>query len=167
MSKIIDQPGTSCRSQRPYRVNNPNRLGKTLWTQADPGEKITIFNATNEQEEARYLVDHINSNRQNNVKLAHQAILYRSNAQSRVIEEHLARAGISYIVYGGLRFFERAEIKDSIAYMRLIVNHHDNQAFERIVNVLPRAIGQASIDKFQTGCKNLQRIAVASHHPKR
>ncbi len=130
-------------------ANNPNRLGKTLWTQADPGEKITIFNATNEQEEARYLIDNINSNRQNNLKLTHQAILYRSNAQSRVIEEHLARAGISYIVYGGLRFFERSEIKDSLAYMRLIVNHHDNQAFERIVNVPPRAIGQASIDKLR------------------
>lgn len=130
-------------------ANNPNRLGKTLWTQADPGEKITIFNAVNEQEEARYLIDNIISNRQNNTKLSQQAILYRSNAQSRVIEEQLTRAGIHYVVYGGLRFFERAEIKDSLAYLRLIVNHHDNQAFERIVNVPPRAIGQASLDKLR------------------
>lgn len=130
-------------------ANNPNRLGKTLWTQADPGEKITIFNAINEQEEARYLVDNIINNRQHNTKLSQQAVLYRSNAQSRVIEEHLTRAGIQYVVYGGLRFFERAEIKDSLAYLRLIVNHHDNQAFERIVNVPPRAIGQASLDKLR------------------
>jgi len=130
-------------------ANNSNRLGKTLWTKEDPGEKIVIFNSLNEQEEARYCIDHILSNRQNGSSMEEQAILYRSNAQSRVLEEHLARAGIHYKVYGGLRFFERAEIKDSLAYLRLITNHHDDQAFERIVNVPPRGIGQASIEKLR------------------
>ncbi|MEC8882221.1 MAG: 3'-5' exonuclease [Pseudomonadota bacterium] len=130
-------------------ANNSNRLGKTLWTDSEKGELITIFNAVNEQEEARYLVDNILNNQQNDISLTSQAILYRSNAQSRVIEEHLTRAGISYVVYGGLRFFERAEIKDSLAYLRLIVNPNDNQAFERIVNVPARQIGQASIEKLR------------------
>lgn len=153
-------------------ANNSNRLGKTLWTQADPGEKITIFNAMNEQEEARYLVDTIINNRQNGTKLRHQAILYRSNAQSRVIEEHLARAGIHYVVYGGLRFFERAEIKDSLAYMRLIVNHHDDQAFERIVNVPARSIGQASLEKLRLIAREnqvslWQAISISQEDPQR
>jgi DNA helicase-2/ATP-dependent DNA helicase PcrA len=130
-------------------ANNSNRLGKTLWTNADPGEKITVFNGLNEQEEARYCVDHIMSNHRTGAEYQQHAILYRSNAQSRVLEEHLTRAGISYRIYGGLRFFERAEIKDSLAYLRLIINPHDDQAFERIVNVPARAIGQASVDKLR------------------
>lgn len=153
-------------------ANNSNRLGKTLWTQADPGEKITIFNAMNEQEEARYLIDTIINNRQSGTRLKHQAVLYRSNAQSRVIEEHLARAGIHYVVYGGLRFFERAEIKDSLAYMRLIVNHHDDQAFERIVNVPARSIGQASLEKLRQIAREnqvslWQAISISQEEPQR
>ena len=108
-------------------ANNSNRLGKTLWTKSDPGEKITVFNGLNEQEEARYCVDHIMSNHRTGAEYQQHAILYRSNAQSRVLEEHLTRAGISYRIYGGLRFFERAEIKDSLAYLRLIINPHDDQ----------------------------------------
>lgn len=136
--------------------HNKNRLGKTLWTDAQKGDPITIFNAINEQEEARYLVDSILNNQQHGIANADHAILYRSNAQSRVIEEHLARAGIHYVVYGGLRFFERAEIKDSLAYLRLIINSDDNQAFERIVNVPARQIGHASIEKLRLIAKEHQ-----------
>ena len=153
-------------------ANNSNRLGKTLWTKAEPGERITIFNGLNEQEEARYCIDHIISNQRHGAQYQDHAILYRSNAQSRVLEEHMTRAGINYRIYGGLRFFERAEIKDSLAYLRLIVNPHDDQAFERIVNVPARSIGQTSIEKLRQlatehGVSLWQAIAMSGQYPQR
>ena len=130
-------------------ANNHKRLGKSLWTEAQSGDKVTLFTAYNEAEEARYIVDTIQHNCQKDFHQGDHAILYRSNAQSRVLEEQLSRANIPYIVYGGLRFFERAEIKDALAYLRLATNHDDNQAFERIINTPTRGLGQASLEKIK------------------
>lgn len=130
-------------------ANNNKRLGKNLWTDAQSGDKVILFTAYNEAEEARYIIDTIQHNCQKDYHHGDHAILYRSNAQSRVLEEHLSRANIPYIVYGGLRFFERAEIKDALAYLRLATNHDDNQAFERIINTPTRGLGLASLDKIK------------------
>lgn len=134
-------------------ANNTNRLGKNLWTESGNGEPITVYTAFNEIDEARYIVDKIKSS---NKALNEIAILYRSNAQSRVIEEQLLRGGISYRVYGGVRFFERAEIKDVLAYLRLLTNRSDDAAFERVVNLPARGIGEAAL--------NLLRNHAKSHH---
>ncbi|MEC8460606.1 MAG: UvrD-helicase domain-containing protein [Pseudomonadota bacterium] len=128
-------------------AHNKQRLGKELCTEADPGEKIKIFTAHSEYEEARYVIQCIQQYHQNGLALAEQAILYRSNAQSRVLEEQLARHHIPYRVYGGLRFFDRAEIKDVLAYMRLVVNPGDSTAFTRIINTPTRGIGQATLEQ--------------------
>lgn len=124
---------------------NNNRLGKTLWTQNGNGELITLYPAFNDIDEARYIVDKTKFWQRNNLKRSEIAVLYRSNAQSRVIEEQLIQAGIPYRIYGGLRFFERAEIKDVLAYLRLIANHTDDAAFERIINTPTRGIGEATL----------------------
>lgn len=125
---------------------NKSRLGKTLWTDSDKGEKITFFEAYNEREEASYVVSTIKSLSRNQ-SLDDFAILYRSNAQSRVLEEALLEAKISYRIYGGFRFFERAEIKDALAYLRLLVNPNDDAAFERVINTPTRGIGQTTLAK--------------------
>lgn len=126
-------------------MHNKNRLGKTLWTQSNEGEAITSYAAINDIDEARYVVAKAQFWRTKGMKLADVAVLYRSNAQSRIIEDQLIQAGIAYRIYGGLRFFERAEIKDVLAYLRLIANHADDAAFERIINVPIRGIGEASL----------------------
>ncbi len=126
-------------------ANNSNRLGKNLWTESGSGEPITLYTAFNEIDEARYIVDKIQAWIKPSRALNEIAILYRSNAQSRIIEEQLLRAGISYRVYGGMRFFERAEIKDVLAYLRLLVNRSDDAAFERVVNLPVRGIGEAAM----------------------
>lgn len=130
-------------------ANNTKRLGKNLWTDQDPGDKVLVYTAYNENEEARYIIDTIQHNCQKAIKHGDHAILYRSNAQSRVLEEHLSRANIPYIIYGGLRFFERAEIKDALAYLRLATNFDDNQAYERIINTPTRGIGPSTLDKIR------------------
>ena len=127
-------------------ANNPSRLGKNLWTDGGEGERICLYAAFNEVDEARFVVERIRryldeSHRRNEV-----AILYRSNAQSRQFEEALIQAQIPYRVYGGLRFFERAEIKDALAYLRLVANPGDDAAFERAVNIPPRGIGPRTLD---------------------
>jgi len=125
--------------------HNSDRLGKELWTADDEGEPIRLYAAFNETDEARYVIDRIRDwIEQGNVR-RETAILYRSNAQSRVFEENLMMFGIPYRVYGGLRFFERAEIKDALAYLRLIANHHDDAAIERVINTPTRGIGDRSI----------------------
>lgn len=126
-------------------ANNSNRMGKNLWTDSGDGEAIVLYNAFNEIDEARYISDKINDWCREGGSLNDVAILYRSNAQSRAIEEQLLRAGISYRVYGGMRFFERAEIKDVLSYLRLLVNRHDDAAFERVVNLPSRGVGEASL----------------------
>lgn len=125
---------------------NKNRMGKTLWTDSHEGELITLYEAYNEREEASYVVSTIKSLSRNQ-SLNDFAILYRSNAQSRVLEEALLEAKMPYKIYGGFRFFERAEIKDALAYLRMLVNPHDDAAFERIINTPTRGIGQTTLAK--------------------
>lgn len=128
-------------------ANNSSRLGKDLWTEGKSGEKIVVYSAFNELDEARFVSDRIRSAINEGRSADEIAILYRSNAQSRVLEEALLRAGIAYRIYGGVRFFERAEIKDAMAYMRLIANRHDDPAFERVVNFPTRGIGDKTLEE--------------------
>jgi len=127
-------------------ANNYSRMGKNLWTDDADGDPIQLYRAFNEQDEARYIVEQIQQWFEQGGKLSEAAILYRSNAQSRVIEETFIQAGIAYRVYGGLRFFERAEIKDALAYVRLVNSPSDDTAFERIVNTPTRGIGNKTTE---------------------
>jgi DNA helicase-2/ATP-dependent DNA helicase PcrA len=124
---------------------NQGRLGKNLWTAGSEGELITIYNAYNETDEARFIVETIVDHIADGGQRKDCAILYRSNAQSRVIEEYLVAAAVSYKVYGGLRFFERAEIKDALAYLRLATHTYDDVSFERIINQPARGIGDKTV----------------------
>jgi DNA helicase-2/ATP-dependent DNA helicase PcrA len=126
--------------------NNTERMGKQLWTEGNEGLPIQLYTAYNEQDEARFVTDRIEDHVDKGNLRADIAILYRSNAQSRVFEERLVQCGIPYRVYGGLRFFERAEIKDALAYLRLCSNRSDDASFERIVNHPPRGIGGRTLD---------------------
>ncbi len=134
-------------------ANNENRLGKELWTDGKTGEPITVYAAFNDIDEAHFVVGQIQAWLQQGNTRSEVAILYRSNAQSRVIEEQLIRASIPYRVYGGLKFFERAEIKDALAYMRLVANRHDDPAFERAVNTPPRGIGNTTLEQIRDYAK--------------
>ena len=127
-------------------ANNRSRLGKTLWTDGADGETIKVYSAYNERDESDFIIGRLRDwISQGNLR-ADAAVLYRSNAQSRVLEEGLINAGIPYRVYGGLRFFERAEIKDALAYLRLISNRDDDSAFERVVNRPTRGIGARTVE---------------------
>ncbi len=138
-------------------AHNAERMGKNLWTEGHEGEPIQLYTAYNEQDEARYVVERI----QHWVDEGHQrsdvAILYRSNAQSRVFEERLIQAAMPYRVYGGLRFFERAEIKDALAYLRLCSQRIDDAAFERVVNQPPRGIGERTLELVRAQAKAQQQ----------
>lgn len=136
---------------------NTDRMGKQLWTEAPDGNAIRLYSATNEIDEARFVVGTIESWVQNGNRRDSVAILYRSNAQSRVFEEQLLSAGMPYRVYGGLRFFERAEIKDALAYMRLISNRDSDPAFERIINLPPRGIGKTTMEQIREHARINQR----------
>lgn len=124
---------------------NSGRLGKNLWTDGKDGEQITVYAAFNETDEAFFIVNRIRELKQADFNLREMAILYRSNAQSRVIEEALMQFGIAYRVYGGLRYFDRQEIKDALAYLRLVNNRSDDPAFERIINTPTRGIGDKTV----------------------
>ena len=126
--------------------HNQERLGKELWTEGLEGDAINIYAAFNEQEEARFIGSRIKQFCEADVPWGDVAVLYRSNAQSRVLEEALLSLQIPYRIYGGLRFFERAEIKDALSYLRLVANPHDDAAIERVLNVPPRGIGMKTID---------------------
>lgn len=126
--------------------NNSDRLGKNLWTEDQAGEPVSLYCAFNELDEARFVVNRIQSWRDKGGALSDCAILYRSNAQSRVLEEALLQATLPYRIYGGMRFFERQEIKDALAYLRLIANRHDDAAFERVINTPTRGIGDRTLD---------------------
>ena len=126
--------------------NNQGRMGKNLWTDGVEGEPILFYNAYNEKDEAKFVVDRIQHWQDQGRSRNEIAVLYRSNAQSRVFEEYLIARGIPYRVYGGLRFFERAEIKDALAYLRMISNPLDDTSFERTINHPPRGLGQKSVD---------------------
>ncbi len=125
--------------------NNDDRLGKELWTDDEDGEQIQLYTAFNDLDEARFIVEQVCKWRDNGNALSETAILYRSNAQSRVLEAELLQRGISYRIYGGQRFFERLEIKNAMAYLRLIANRHDDGSFERVVNTPTRGIGERSV----------------------
>jgi DNA helicase-2/ATP-dependent DNA helicase PcrA len=127
-------------------ANNPSRLGKQLWTEDGEGEPIWVYAAFNEVDEARFVIDRIQEAIDDGQPRSGIAILYRTTAQSRLFEEALIQAGIPYRVYGGLRFFERAEIKDALAYLRLLANRHDDPSFERAVNQPPRGIGAKTME---------------------
>jgi DNA helicase-2/ATP-dependent DNA helicase PcrA len=129
--------------------HNNDRLGKKLWTSGEDGDQILFYNAYNELDEARFVIERAKQWAEQGHARTEIAILYRSNAQSRVFEERLVSEGIPYRVYGGLRFFERAEIKDALAYLRLIDNRHDDASFERVVNTPTRGIGDRSVEKIR------------------
>ncbi len=138
--------GTILQAANALIDNNRERLGKELWTQSEDGERILFYSAYNEKDEARFVVDRIENWVAQGRSRSDIAVLYRSNAQSRQFEETLVTRGIPYRVYGGLRFFERAEIKDTLAYLRMVSNPTADHAFERTVNNPPRGIGQKTID---------------------
>ena len=155
-----DYPGTQVvRLEQNYRstatilqaanaiiANNTARLGKTLWTEGAAGAPIKLYAAFNERDEAEFVINRIHDYIAQGNKRSEIAVLYRSNAQSRVFEEALLATGIPYRVYGGLRFFERAEIKDALAYLRLVANRDDDPSFERVVNTPPRGIGARTVE---------------------
>ena len=126
-------------------AKNAGRLGKNLWTEAGEGEAIALYSAFNEHDEARYIADRLHSWSNEGNRREDAAILYRSNAQSRVLEAALLQAEIPYRIYGGQRFYERLEIKNALSYLRLMLNCHDDVAFERVVNVPPRGIGERTL----------------------
>ncbi|HEY8010368.1 MAG TPA: ATP-dependent DNA helicase [Rudaea sp.] len=138
--------GTILQAANAIIANNPQRLGKKLWTAGESGAAIALYAAYNEQDEARFVIERIREHLQNGGRAQDCAILYRSNAQSRNFEEQLIQHDLRYRVYGGLRFFDRAEIKDALAYLRLVANRHDDAAFERTVNTPPRGIGERTLD---------------------
>src|SRR5207237_9294593 len=129
--------------------NNRNRLGKNLWTDAGRGEPIRVFEGESDADEARWLVEEVQALARDGTRLSHTAVLYRSNAQSRVVEHALFSRGIAYRVYGGLRFFERAEIKHALAYLRLVAMPDDDNAFLRVVNFPARGIGGRTLEQLQ------------------
>ena len=136
--------------------NNNNRLGKELWTDDKAGEKISIYTAFNEIDEARFIAGRIKQWREDGGNLDEVAILYRSNAQSRLMEEALLQGQLPYRIYGGQRFFERQEIKDALAYLRLINNRDDDAAFERIINTPTRGIGNQTVALVRDAARSLQ-----------
>jgi DNA helicase-2/ATP-dependent DNA helicase PcrA len=128
-------------------ANNAGRLGKTLWTSGEEGERIKVYAAFNERDEADFVVNRIRDWVARGGTRREIAVLYRSNAQSRVFEEAFLNARVPYRVYGGLRFFERAEIKDALAYLRLAASRADDTSFERVVNLPVRGIGAKTMDQ--------------------
>lgn len=130
-------------------ANNQGRLGKELWTDGGDGEPIGLYAAFNEHDEARYVVEGIERALKEGLAHSEIAILYRSNAQSRVLEEALLREKIPYRIYGGQRFFERAEIKNAMAYLRLIHQRHNDAALERVINLPARGIGEKTVESLR------------------
>ncbi len=130
--------------------NNQSRLGKNLWTEDGDGEQISLYEAFNEQDEARFIVDRMQDWFNNGNRRSDAAILYRSNAQSRELEDALLRMGMPYRIYGGHRFYERLEIKNALAYLRLVINRDDDTAVERVINVPARGIGGRTIEQVRS-----------------
>lgn len=127
-------------------ANNQGRLGKQLWTQGKEGDKIALYAAFNEQDEARFITGQIEKWVEQGNLRRETAILYRSNAQSRVLEEALIRSGVPYRIYGGQRFYDRLEIRNALAYLRLVANRDDDTAMERVINVPTRGIGTRTLE---------------------
>lgn len=127
-------------------TNNNDRMGKNLWTAGNKGELITLYHAFNDIDEANYVVEQVKNHHRQGVDLSQMAVLYRANHQSRQFEESLLKSNIPYRIYGGQRFFERAEIKDALAYLRLMANPFDDAALDRIINWPTRGIGKQSLN---------------------
>lgn len=137
-------------------ANNQGRLGKELWTDGSDGEPISLYSAFNEIDEARFVVNRIKRWHDEGGALADSAILYRSNAQSRLLEDALLQNSLSYRIYGGMRFFERQEIKDALAYLRLMANRNDDAAFERVVNTPTRGLGDRTLEVVRQTARDRQ-----------
>ncbi|HHG3104590.1 TPA: DNA helicase II [Vibrio parahaemolyticus] len=135
-------------------ANNTERMGKELWTDGVVGEPISVYSAYNELDEARFAVNKIKEWQDKGGALNDAAMLYRNNAQSRVLEEALIQAGLPYRIYGGMRFFERQEIKDAMAYMRLMANRNDDAAFERVVNTPTRGLGDKTLETIRRAARD-------------
>ena len=133
--------------------NNTERLGKNLWTEKLEGEQIILYQAYNEQDEARFVADVLKDWMNKGEMYKDAAVLYRSNAQSRALEEALLRSSIPYRIYGGQRFYERMEIKNAIAYLKIIFNHSDNPAFERSISNPTRGVGEKTLAKIRSAAK--------------
>jgi DNA helicase-2/ATP-dependent DNA helicase PcrA len=152
-------------------AQNQHRLGKNLWTAEGVGEPIRVFDAYSDQDEASFVVDEVKTLNREGIALCDMALLYRSNAQSRVLEHALFSASVPYRVYGGLRFFERQEIKHALAYLRLLTNPEDDGAFLRVVNFPARGIGARTLEQlsetaarsggslWQTACTSIGKLA--------
>ena len=138
---------------------NTARLGKKLWTDCGEGEKIDFYAAYNEHDEAKFVVGKIADSKVKGEAYCSHAVLYRVGAQSRILEEQIMQAGIPYRVFGGMRFYERAEIKDALAYLRLVVFNDDDAAFERIVNTPARGIGQRTLEALRNRAR-LENISL-------
>src|SRR5690606_7675113 len=141
--------GTILKAANAVIARNSERLGKQLWTEAHDGEAIALYAAFNEHDEARFIAGRIQDWVAKGNLRGDCAILYRSNAQSRVLEEALLREQIPYRIYGGQRFYERLEIRNALAYLRLVVNRRDDAAFERVVNTPTRSIGDRTLDELR------------------
>ncbi|EGR2287441.1 DNA helicase II [Vibrio parahaemolyticus] len=135
-------------------ANNTERMGKELWTDGVVGEPISVYSAYNELDEARFAVNEIKEWQDKGGALNDAAMLYRNNAQSRVLEEALIQAGLPYRIYGGMRFFERQEIKDALSYMRLMANRNDDAAFERVVNTPTRGLGDKTLETIRRAARD-------------
>ncbi|ELP4888182.1 DNA helicase II [Vibrio cholerae] len=135
-------------------ANNSERMGKQLWTEGLVGELISVYSAYNELDEARFVVSKIKGWQEQGGTLTDCAILYRNNAQSRVLEEALLQASLAYRIYGGMRFFERQEIKDALSYLRLINNRNDDTAFERVINTPPRGLGDKTLETIRFAARD-------------
>jgi DNA helicase-2/ATP-dependent DNA helicase PcrA len=138
--------GTILAAANAVIAHNPERLGKQLWTDGAEGTPIELYAAYNEMDEARFIVERVRRFAAGGGRLSDAAVLYRNNAQSRAIEEELLKQQLPYRVYGGQRFFERMEVKDALAYLRLVASRSDDAAFERAVNTPPRGIGEKTLD---------------------
>ena len=133
---------------------NPHRHTKTLWTDNEGGEPVTLFEAFDGYDEARYVADLIGAHRNAGGRAGDLAVLYRTNAQSRQFEELFLRQAIPYQIVGGLRFYERAEIKDTLAYLRLAYNHADEASLRRVINVPRRGIGEGTLRRLETWARD-------------
>ena len=143
-------------------ANNKGRLGKTLWTPVKDGDKIRVKSLWDEGEEARFVGDEVEAMQHNGTALSHMAILVRAGFQTRAFEERFLTLGVPYRVIGGLRFYERAEIRDAIAYLRLLAVPQDDLAFERIINTPKRGIGQATMQQLHTTARSLNSSLYAA-----
>ncbi|SEL27112.1 DNA helicase II [Halomonas daqiaonensis] len=136
--------------------HNAGRMGKELWTEGARGEPISVYSGFNDLDEARFIVDTIREKVEEGINRREIAILYRSNAQSRVLEETLIRQGVPYRIYGGQRFYERLEIKNALAYLRLLLNRDDDASLERVINVPARGIGTRTVEVLRTRARQTE-----------